>query len=177
MLTMLPMAAVDAAAPEAQEIEQAIAGLTAADTASNRPFELADRIARLNDPAAQERLQGLLNERMGALFSDQAQEAPPETVGEPSTPVIPPEAQLGAEVMLSSGDIASAIEQLLLGPTATADDLRLRDDVVGRIAQVQNPDERQALLDRLAERERLAEEAPEPMAPPVAWEDEPTVLE
>lgn len=135
-------------------IEQSIASLTEADTSSNRPFELADHISRLHDPAMQERLQGLLNDRMGVLFTQ-------ASTGDPSNvPDMPPEASMGQDAAMGTGDLAMAVEQLILGPEATADDLRARDELVGRIAQLQNPDERNALLNRVSAREQEAESVP-----------------
>jgi len=51
------------------------------------------------------------------------------------------------------------IESLNLGPSATIDDLRARDQLVSKIAGIRDPIQRDELLTRLEERERRVEES------------------
>jgi len=111
-------------------------------------------LVQLEDPQEQERLQRLLDERMNAFF-------PTPTAS--NAELIEQQPNPSEEERNQSGDaelLKFEIATLRLGPDATAEDLRRRDEVVRSIARTQDPQVRYDLLELLAEQERAAQEIP-----------------
>ncbi len=94
---------------------------------------LLQELGQVEDPPEQERLRGLLQERMDTLV--------------PSEPPPPDPAAIHEE-------LGARIGRLQLGPDATADDLRARDALVAEIAGLRDPIQREQLLQQLDSRER-----------------------
>ena len=114
-------------------------------------------VGRLADPQDQQRLQQMLVEQVQVLMEGAA---PAEAPAAPGAPVqMPPDHEPG----LSDEELSMRIDALNLGPTATADDLRARDEVVSAIAGVTDPIRREELLKRLDARERDADTAASPL--------------
>ena len=114
--------------------------------------KLLFEVGRLQDPQEQTRLQGLLDDRTRELLTAQ------EATSEPPPPAaLPADTQPGLSLDLTEEDLRVRIETLMLGPTATADDIRARDELVTAIAGVADPIKRDELLKRLEEREHQAE--------------------
>ena len=137
------------------EIEQAIAALS--DSGANEQVDqILTSIMSLQDMDEQMRLQMLFNQRLDAL-SGMAQVAPaPEFT--------PPQA-----AQLSYEETLARIQMLNLGPEASADDLRARDELVYSIVAIEDPMKRHELLLQLEEKERQSDTAiyrPEPEATP-----------
>jgi len=103
---------------------------------------ILDAISQQSDPEQREKLNGMLEVRMKELLVGEA-----------------PLNELGGR--LADGEaIRFEIEALRLGPDATAEDLRKRDEVLMRIAKIQDPQVRYDLLELLAEQERAAQGIP-----------------
>lgn len=99
-------------------------------------------IQELDDEEAQARLEQVLNERLTQLGG-----APVPS----RTSTIP-----APELESSSGDLQTRIEMLNLGPAATVEDLRARDQVVADIAGLNDPLQREQLLQQLQQHEQDA---------------------
>ena len=104
-------------------------------------------LVRLEDFSERDRLQKMLDGRMQELMK---------------FPPPPPDQSFPKAVAVaddpSHDELLVRIETLHLGPDATADDLRARDQLVSKIAGIHDPIMREELLARLEEREREAEE-------------------
>lgn len=99
-------------------------------------------IQELDDEEAQARLEQVLNERLTQLGG-----APlPSRMSTP--PALEPES--------ATGDLQTRIEMLNLGPSATVEDLRVRDQVVADIAGLNDPVQREQLLQQLQQHEQDA---------------------
>ena len=121
---------------------------------SERLTQILDGLSGLTDSAEQQRLQQLLDAQMQEVM----EVAPPEgVIAPPSTATdssVPPPAQL-----LSDDEIGLRIQTLKLGPEATADDLRARDEVVTAIVALRDPVKRDRFFQLLEERERQTQTA------------------
>ncbi len=144
------------------ELEQAIAALKA-------PFDqqqLSGLFSALNqivDPQEQARLQQLLDAKVRAML--ETQNPVPGVPGNVRSLSEAPE-NLQQLSDADKGDLRLRINALNFGPTATAEDLRIRDQIVATIAGIQDPILREEFLRQLEERERQAEgEAPATSTP------------
>ena len=131
-------------------VEATIRGLSRSATPEDLT-RIVGVLARLEDATEQERLQQLLNERITQLFGPAVVE-PPADLGETATPVSPAEPMLGVDPEI----LRFEIQALRFGPEATADDLRRKDEVVAKIAGIQDPNVRYEALAWLEEQERVA---------------------
>ena len=119
-------------------------------------------LARLEDATERDRLQRMLDERMQGLMKfpmpstaqstadrkpDPNMRAHPKAVTMPNDP--------------SHYELLVRIDTLNLGPDATADDLRARDQLVSQIAGIRDPIMRDELLAKLEEKEREWQEVVE----------------
>lgn len=113
--------------------------------------ELILALASLEDPNEMERLQRLLDERIARLSKPPTERTatPAGEQGAASQEAV----EQAVEVDLLRLEIAT----LRLGPDATVDDLRKRDEVVVTIAGISDPDVRYELLQLLEDRERSAD--------------------
>lgn len=135
--------------PSTSEIEDAIHAL-------REPFDYGQLnkvsfdLARIEDATERERLQKILDERVRELMKI------PE-VPEPAKDVkdLLGGAEAANDVALQT-ELPAQIDMLHLGPQATADELRARDELVLKIAQVRDPVKRDELLERLENREHDA---------------------
>ncbi len=129
------------------EIEQAIAALS--DPGANEQVDqILTSILSLQDMDEQMRLQMLFNERLQAISG--STEAAPEAA--PEVGLVPPP-------QLSYEEILVRIQMLNLGPEASADDLRARDELVYSIVAIEDPMKRHELLLQLEEKERQSDTA------------------
>lgn len=114
-------------------------------------------LGRLENTKEQQRLQQLFDERMQELMK--IPEPPLELSQNAGTPTgtsaRPPKQEITDE------ELRIRIETLTLGPKATAEDLRTRDEVIATIANVRDPVARDKLLGRFEEREREGERVTE----------------
>ncbi len=141
-------------AMSSQDIEMAIHAL-AQPIDQERLRQIFSQLGQIADPQEQGRLRELLDHRMQELPMDQerAAESPPAISTEP-------QANFNDEITPDriEEDLRMRIETLMVGPTATTDDIRARDELVATIADFPDPIKRDELLKRLEERERQAEE-------------------
>lgn len=113
-------------------------------------------LGRVADPAEQQRLQQLLDERMRELITppptspEEAASSPPEE--KPHEP-----ATFGSES--ADDEFQQRLKALHLGPDATADDLRQRDELISAIIGIRDPARRERYLLELEQLERNAETA------------------
>ena len=114
-------------------------------------------LGRLEDPQDQQRLQQMLDQRVQVLMATPAPTAQP-AVAYPGTPSQPPQGLVNSDAVPDE-DLLMRIEMLNLGPDASADDLRARDEVVSAIIGIADPIRRDRLLNRLGERERETDTA------------------
>ncbi len=114
-------------------------------------------LARVENSSEQQRLQRLFDERMQELMKIPEQPVDrPQSAGIPAgTSAKPPKQEITDE------ELRMRIETLTLGPKATVDELRARDELVAAIANVRDPVVRDTLLGRLEEREREGERVTE----------------
>lgn len=121
---------------------------------------LFNAIARQEDNTTRGQLFQKLDARTTALLqhaagrlavpAEQAEaELPSETAGWPQS-----------QEAMDPDMLRFEIETLHIGPQATVEDLRRRDEVVGKIARVSDPNQRYTLLGLLEARERSAEAHP-----------------
>jgi len=115
---------------------------------------IVSHLARIEDPHEQQRLQQLLDDQI-AHFANL-----PETSGDMRQE---PDVLTG----IDPERLRLEIELLQLGPRATVDDLRKRDEVLSSIAGIPDPDVRYELLRILEDHERLAEELPAELNSPL----------
>ncbi len=109
-------------------------------------------LQRLADLKEQQRLQHLLEQRIKDLQPrEQISNMSPDDASAAQT--IPGRPPLTDEVL------SMRIETLNLRPDATADDLRVRDQLISEIAGIRDPILRDKLLAKLEERERQSQEA------------------
>ena len=135
------------------QIEEAIKAL-AQPIDDGQLGRILNSIARTEDPQEQERLQRLLDERIGTLMSQ------PSVASETTTQqsqVFEPNNNQAQQV--SDEELTMRIQSLKLGPDATIDDLRSGDEIVTTIAGIKDPIKREQFLQQLEERERAAETA------------------
>jgi hypothetical protein len=137
--------AILAIEPTVDAIEDTINGLSHPVTDAQLMAVLT-AIGKLRDEKEQERLRQALTDR-GHALSQAAATAGPE-------PTLNPES--------SDSEFRAKISALQLGPQATVEDLRARDEVVSAIVGVSDPTRREALLKELETRERQAETLVEP---------------
>lgn len=137
--------------PTIAEIERAIEDLST-------PID-AEKISRLQgaiiklEPSEQRRLRKELDSRMDELFK-------PEITA-PDSNIIPGAFEFkntppATEDILPE-DIKNQIDDLSLGSKATVDDLRKRDELVGKIASIQDAETRYYLIEYLESREKEAQ--------------------
>lgn len=136
------------------DIEAAIRALTP-PIESERLTQILDGIAGLTDTVEQQQLQELLDARMQQVM----EAAPPAGVIAPSPSMIGSGALPAAAQPLSDEEMSLRIQSLKLGPEATADDLRARDDLVTAVIAVSDPLKRDRFFQQLEERERQAQTA------------------
>lgn len=108
-------------------------------------------LGRLEDPNEQARLQQLLDARMQELFQTEQNLSVPDAGAMMTFP------SDGVSAEPSVDELRMRMHTLTLGPAATAEDLRVRDDLVAAIAGLADPITRDELLHELEERERQAE--------------------
>jgi hypothetical protein len=126
----------------AAALEEAIRQLGETDYPSQLG-SLVPALQRIEDPAERDRLQQLFEQRLQMLLQrDQAAQAGSSAAGE-----------------LTVFGLLPYVEGLTLGPQATVNDLRARDELVAKISQVPDPVAREQLLKRLEERELQAKES------------------
>ena len=132
------------------ELEAAIRGLSE-PVDQEEVGKIFFDLGRLENPAEQQRLQQLLDERTRALMRFPPPSEQPANGTSQHSP--------GPGPAVTEEELQMRLEMLNLGPQATADDLRVRDELVSAIAGVADPVRREQLLHRLEEREREAETA------------------
>lgn len=131
-----------------EEIAAAIQGLVEPiDEAEVERIQAS--LERLDDAEAHDRLQLRLEERLDGLLRATDAFGPVETLGAAGT----------LETAGAGDELLDRIERLQVGPEATVEDLRARNEVVAAIAGTQDPVRRQELLQRLEEREAQALDA------------------
>lgn len=130
------------------EIEAAIRELSGPND-QERLSKIVFELGGLDDPSEQQRLQKLLNERMQALMELSIPSG--EATG--SGNLSPSQFGRGSEAYHEEL-IMMRFETLNLGPDATADDLRARDQLISEIAGIRDPVMQRELLTKLEERER-----------------------
>jgi len=135
------------------ELEQAI-------TALKPPFDqqqlsgLFSVLNQIADPQEQARLQRLLDAKVRTML--ETLKPVPGTPGSVQPLSEAPE-DLRRLQDADKDDLRRRIDTLNFGPTATAEDLRLRDQIVATIAGIQDPILREQFLHQLEERERQGE--------------------
>ncbi|MBI3324126.1 MAG: hypothetical protein HYZ92_02490 [Candidatus Omnitrophica bacterium] len=143
-----------------QQIEATISTLQGTADQS-QVGQLRAGLAQLQDPAERKRLEQLLDQRLQGLTP--MSETPPMPTDaihpgglshqDMSPPFPPPEMAQNDEALLAQ------VETVTVGPSATVEDLRVVDRLVQAIARLTDPVRREALLNRLQQRERDAEAA------------------
>jgi hypothetical protein len=128
--------------------------------------EVEITIQELSEPIDQEqinRISGLLSRLEDLNERDRPQEMLAERIALFTKTPAPRNIQASATPELVAGDfwtydaLLVRIEMLNLGPHATVDDLRGRDQLVSIITGIRDPVTREKLLTRLEERERTSE--------------------
>lgn len=134
-----------------RELEAAIRTLT--EASDEQLGKIVFDLTRLEDLSEQQRLQQLLEERLQE-FTKTSEVSPDQSENEQG----PPEAHAPPWVRRAPhDDLSMRIETLNLGPQATVEDLRARDEIVSAIAGISDPIQRDQLLKRLDEREQGAQ--------------------
>lgn len=144
-----------AVAADPTEIRERITGLSDSLDA----VELAtiyQAIQQVDAPALRTDLKETLHARLDEVFEPLPNPSSHAVgaVGGLANPFGETEERLGSEE--DHTFMWAQIDTLRLGPDATADDLRRRDELLARIVQIPDPQVRYALLDRLEERERAS---------------------
>ena len=147
VLCSFPMLAVGLATPAAAQ-EPSAGAIEASIQSLREPIdheqvsEIFVGLARLDDANERDRLQAMFDQRMQALMELPSRSMEQAAVDGVSFP--------------SHDELAFRIETLALGPQATVEDLRARDQLVAEIAAIVDPVRREELLAKLEERERSA---------------------
>ena len=116
-------------------------------------------LARLEDFKERDRLQEMLDERMQEILRPSALPAAQSTIPESLPQVRSGPKAVAVSEEPSHSELLVRIDTLNLGPDATVDDLRARDQLVSAIAGIRDPVMRDELLTRLEERERQSQES------------------
>lgn len=148
---------IQEAVPSPEEIETAIQALDD-PMDQERMSWLFNAIAQQPDEQVRQSLFTKLDARTSHLFETSI-ELPPVPPGGPE-PVIPPELLEQAQQVGQVEMLRGEIESLRLGADATVEDLRKRDEVVAKIAQIADPDTRYELLELLNTHEREVQRDP-----------------
>lgn len=150
---------MDPASPE--EIETAIQRLSEPIDQEQMNKIFFD-LARLENAGERSRLQEMLEKRMQGLMEIPAPSTSQSSIDDAASPKKTHSTSTPRAVAVdhdpSQNELLVRIDTLNLGPDATADDLRVRDRLVSKIAGIRDPIMRDELLTKLEERERQAEE-------------------
>ena len=140
----------------AAEVEAAINSLSQPidNEQLSRIFQDLPQVA---DPKERERLQQLLDAKMQTTLEEPAaRQEPLPDMAKIAAPSMEPPSPAAQQAL------RQRIDALTLGPSATTENLRQRDDVVSAIIGIQDPMTREELLHRLAEREAAAATTAQP---------------
>ena len=144
-------------ADDPAQIREAIEGLSEL-LGPDDLIGIYEAISEVPDSSIRQELKAALHAKLDALFEPKLQPADRASVLNPgpqtSTSAEEPQAFSMLETELKWLELQAQIEALPLGPEATVETLRYRDQVVAEISRLSDPQLRYELLELLAQRER-----------------------
>lgn len=142
------------------KIQEMIEGLSVG-IGSEDLTSIYEAISEVPDASTRQDLRAALHAKLDELFDPTRRSseviAGDESVVTPPLPEGDEPFRKALEMQATRVRLQSQIETLELGPQASTDTIRLRDDLVAEISQLSNPDLRNELLQLLEERERTAD--------------------
>ena len=118
-------------------------------------------LANVQDPARQQQLQQLLDQRLQSFSAIAEPPMPSPDMMMPPGGMPQGRGPRGYPGSIAvQEDLAAQVETVVVGPQASVDDLRAVDRLVQAIARLEDPVQREELLNRLEQRERDAEQVP-----------------